>query len=137
MAETTLFVDTGAWYALADKSDGFHTKAVQVYPDLLRRYRYLTTTNLVVAETYTLMLRSLGHDRARKFLHNLGASPRIVKIYSDKVLEQQAEKILEEYEDQNFSYTDAVSFAVMNKYGIRLAFAFDQHFATAGFTLVP
>ena len=52
MEQTTLFIDTGAWFALADKSDQYHHLAVDIYPDLLRRYHHLATTNLVIAETY-------------------------------------------------------------------------------------
>ena len=59
------------------------------------------------------------------------------KIYSDQSLEQDAENILVKYQDQDFSYTDAVSFAVMRRDGIDRAFSFDRHFVTAGFTIVP
>ena len=38
---------------------------------------------------------------------------------------------------QRFSYTDAVSFAVMRSRAVTDAFAFDQHFSTAGFVRVP
>jgi predicted nucleic acid-binding protein len=47
----------------------------------------------------------------------------------------QAGSILRQ--DQDFSYTDAVSFVVMKQYGITEAFSFDKHFVTAGFTLIP
>ena len=43
------------------------------------------------------------------------------------------EEILRKYSDQDFSYTDAVSFAIMRRQRIRKAFCFDKHFATAGF----
>jgi predicted nucleic acid-binding protein len=52
-------------------------------------------------------------------------------------LEFKAEKILEKYQYQDFSYTDAVSFAVMRKLKIGRAFAFDSHFSTAGFAVIP
>lgn len=133
----TVFVDTGAWFALADNSDKYHERAVGVYPQLLSKYPQLTTTNLVVAETYILIRRTLGHQPAIRFLQSISASPRIIKIYSDKVLEEIAEGILKTYQDQNFSYTDAVSFAVMQAYGVRQAFSFDKHFLIAGFTLTP
>ena len=132
-----MFIDTGAWFALADKSDAYHEQAVAIYPGLLRGFHHLTTTNLVVAETYILIRRALGHQPAISFLQNISASPRIVKIYSDPTLEYLAEEILMQYQDQAFSYTDAVSFAVMKQYRITQAFSFDQHFVTAGFTLVP
>ena len=133
MGENTLFVDTGAWFALADKSDN---QAIEIYPDLLRNYRLLTT-NLVIAETYILIRRAIGHQAAITFLENLAASPRVIKTYSDSVLEETAEAILRKYQDQDFSYTDAVSFASMKQHGIMRAFSFDQHFVTAGFTLIP
>ena len=137
MEKNDLFVDTGAWFALADRSDQYHTRAVDLYPKLLRRYDHLTTTNLVIAETYTLIRRAIGHQAAMTFLENIAASPRVIKVYTDSKLEDTAENILRKYHDQDFSYTDAVSFAVMKQYGIVQAFSFDQHFATAGFTLTP
>ena len=137
MKKDTLFVDTGAWFALADKSDQFHRKAVDIYPKLLRNYSHLRTTNLVIAETCTLIRRTLGHQAATTFLENIAASPRVIKVYSDSVLEEKAEDILRKYQDQDFSYTDAVSFAVMKQYVIQEAFSFDQHFVTAGFITIP
>ena len=137
MQEKSLFVDTVAWYALADRSDQHHNQAVDIYPELLRNYRHLTTTNLVISETYILIRRAMGHKEAITFLENIAASPRVVKVYSDRILEERAEDILRKYQDQDFSYTDAVSFAVMEQYGIERAFSFDQHFVVAGFTLIP
>jgi uncharacterized protein len=137
MEQNTLFVDTGAWFALADRSDQHHDRAVDIYLNLLRRYHHLTTTNLVVAETYIFIRRALGHQSGIDFLQNIAASPRVIKLHSDSVLEEEAEGILQKYQDQDFSYTDAVSFAVMKQHGISKAFSFDQHFVTAGFALVP
>lgn len=137
MRNKTILVDTGAWYALADKSDQFHSRAAQIYPQLLRKYHHLTTTNLIIAETYILLRRSLGIDQALSFLQAVSASPRIVKIYSNASLEDAAEEILVTFRDQDFSYTDAVSFAVMRRDNIPEAFSFDSHFATAGFTRIP
>lgn len=137
MKKDTLFVDTGAWYALADRSDQHHDQAVDIYPKLLRNYNHIRTTNLIVAETYILIRRALGHQPAITFLENIAASPRVIKVYSDEVFEEAAEDILRQYQDQDFSYTDAVSFVVMKEYGIKEAFSFDRHFATAGFILIP
>jgi predicted nucleic acid-binding protein len=137
MEGKAIFVDTGAWYAVVDKSDQYHKRATDTYPKLLSSYKHLMTTNLVMAETYILIRRALGHGSAILFLESLAASPRITKIYSDSNLEETAEDILRKYHDQYFSYTDAVSFAVMKQYRIVEAFSFDEHFVTAGFTIMP
>lgn len=134
---TELFVDAGAWIALADADDQYHQCAAQAYPELLRRYRRLVTTNLAIAEAYIVIRRALGHTAAMAFLDGLSASPRIEKVYSDPTLEVEAEHILRQYADQDFSYVDAVSFVLMRHRGLTNAFAFDQHFATAGFVCVP
>ncbi len=137
MENNTLFVDTGAWFALADKSDQHHSRAVKIYPKLLSSCHHLTTTNLVIGETYILICHAIGHQQAIRFLQSIAASPRVIKIYSDSALEEAAENILRKYQDQAFSYTDAVSFAVMKQYGIIQALSFDRHFVIAGFTLIP
>lgn len=132
-----LFVDTGAWIALVDADDQYHERAAQAYPGLLQKYQRLVTTNLVIAEAYIAIRRALTHQAAMAFLDRLSQSPRIEKVYSDPALEATAYELLRQYDDQDFSYVDAVSFALMRQRGITEAFAFDRHFVTAGFVLVP
>lgn len=38
--------------------------------------------------------------------------------------------------DKSYSYTDATSFAIMGRLGLRTAFAFDPHFRQFGFHVV-
>lgn len=131
-----VFVDTGAWLAIADRSDAHHKEAVATLLDLQGRSRFLTT-NLVVAETYVLIRRNLGFGAAMKFLESIDGSPKTTRVLSDDSLEKAAVATLHKDSDQDFSYTDAVSFAVMKRHGIARAFSFDKHFSTVGFTLLP
>ena len=41
------------------------------------------------------------------------------------------------FDDQKFTLTDAVSFAVMDENRITTAFTFDAHFTVAGFRSLP
>jgi predicted nucleic acid-binding protein len=132
-----IFVDTSAWVALADRRDAHHRKAASVFPSLLRQSRSLVTSNLVIAETYILLRKEMGRTAAASFLEKIKASPRVMKICSDEETESEAEKILAKYKDQDFSYTDAVSFAIMHRMGIKKAFCFDRHFMAAGFEKIP
>ena len=137
MTSEDIFVDTSAWIALADRDDTFHQKAASSFPPILRTFRNLITSNLTIAETYVLLLHELGHQPALRFLEKVKGSPRIFKIYSTEDLESEAGEILIKYVDQDFSYTDAVSFTMMKRHKIKKAFCFDKHFVTAGFMNVP
>jgi predicted nucleic acid-binding protein len=64
-------------------------------------------------------------------------APNLV-VHSTRELEQAAERNwLARYADQDFSFTDAVSFAVMADRRIRDALALDRHFAVAGYSIGP
>ena len=132
-----VFVDTSAWLALADKRDKYHAMATAVYPHLLQQNPRLVTTNLVVAETFTLIRHRLGYKPGIHFLRSLRQSQRLVRVYADESLEVEAEQILGQYVDQDFSLTDAVSFVVMRGHELDQAFAFDHHFQVMGFSLTP
>jgi predicted nucleic acid-binding protein len=132
-----VFVDTSAWIALSDAGDKYHHRAAEAYQRLMREHRTFLTTNLVIAEAYIIIRRTGGHTQAIRLLRSLRGSPRLQKIWSDASLESRAEEILEKHADQDFSYTDAVSFAVMQERGIEEAFTFDRHFAAMGFRMPP
>jgi uncharacterized protein len=96
-------------------------------------HRRLVTTNLVVAETHALLLRRVGRPSALAFVRTVDDPPNVV-VRSTRDLERAAERDwLARYADQDFSYTDAVSFSVMTERRIRDALSLDHHFAVAGF----
>lgn len=132
-----LFVDTSAWVAVTDGSDQHHPEAEAFYRHAFVDYRGFVTTSLVLAESYALLRRGLGTSRVLLWFDRLLASPRIEIVYEDRGLVDRARSLLARHEDQGFSLTDVVSFVVMRDRGVREAFAFDQHFRTAGFALVP
>jgi len=132
-----VFVDAGAWIAVINQRDEYHAEAVAVYERLLREKRPLVTTNLVIAEAYAMIRRYSGYQPAIGFLDSIRQSSRLTKIYSDAVLEAEAEKTLRHYADQDLSLADAVSFLIMQRRQIAEAFAFDSHFAMVGFVVVP
>jgi uncharacterized protein len=132
-----LFVDTSAWYPLADAG---HPDHEAVAGELTRRIRdgaRVVTTNLVVAETHALLLRRGGREPALRFLNEVRRDPILVETSSPDVEERAIADWLDRYADQSFTLTDAVSFAVMADRGIAEALALDRHFSTAGFVRLP
>jgi len=137
MAKPEIFIDTGAFFALQVRDDLHYEEAKKVFPKLLPYYDALVTSNLVISETYTLLRMAQGFQAAWKFIETIGKSPRLQIIYSDQALENEALKILAQFSEHNFSFTDGVSFALMKKAKILHTFAFDVHFKIAGFIRIP
>jgi predicted nucleic acid-binding protein len=50
--------------------------------------------------------------------------------------EERAKQIIYRYHDKDFSFTDAISFIVMDRLGLKLTFTFDRHFAQYGLTVL-
>ncbi len=131
-----VFVDSSAWYAVADASDGSHPAAARRLRRVTQTRRPLVTTNHVVGESYTLLLRRLGSEAAHDYLRRIRRDRYVHKVYVPEAWEEAAERLLEQYDDQPFSYVDATSFVAMRRLGIEEALAFDRDFLIAGFTLV-
>jgi len=132
-----VFVDTGAWFAVQVADDDWHDNAVATLRALLAGAHALVTTNHVVGETYTLLRAVCGHAAAVRFLDQLEETRRLERIFVQHETEARAFRLLRQHADQDFSFVDATSFAVMRNEQIRHAFAFDQHFSSAGFVRVP
>ena len=132
-----IFVDTSAWYAMALRRDPAHSSVAGALREHIQRGARVVTTNLVVAETQALLLRRTGRGAALAFVGQVGRPPNLV-VYDTPELDRRAMvDWLERYVDQDFSLTDAVSFAVMAERRITDALTLDSHFATAGFRMVP
>jgi predicted nucleic acid-binding protein len=132
-----VFVDTSAWYALVDAGDNFHTPATAAYARLLKTQSMLVTTNLILAESHALILRWVNQTAALEFLARVRKSAQVDIVYATAELDAWAEVLLHQYNDHDFSLTDAVSFITMRARQITDAFTFDHHFRVAGFTLLP
>jgi len=130
------FVDSGGWIAIFDPRDQHHRQATATYERLLTGGTHLVTTNLVLAESYANLRRHFDTARVLRFLDLVQGASRIEMAYSDETLEREAQRILRQYDDQDFSYVDAVSFAVMRERRITTALAFDLHFLVAVFQLL-
>jgi len=132
-----LFVDTSAWVPLADVRHPDHRRLADALRQRVAEGARVVTTNLVVAETHALLLRRAGPAPALRFVREVRREPLLVETSTPELEVRAAEEWLDRYADQDFSLTDAVSFAVMAARGIAEVLTLDRHFAAAGFTMVP
>jgi predicted nucleic acid-binding protein len=132
----TVFADTSAWYALLSPRDTEHVAAVRRFRGLVGVRRSVVTTNHVIGEAYTLLQRRLGNQVALRFLDRVRRDRFVQRVFVSEAWEEQAERLLQQYHDQPFSYVDATSFVTMRELGIQEALAFDRDFLIAGFTLL-
>jgi uncharacterized protein len=137
---TEIFVDTWAWYALADRADADHELAQLTNEELLTAGDTFATSNFVRDEALTLIRYRLGHAAAVRFgrtLNSLIDAGLVNLVRIDDAHEATAWEIFERYSDQSFSYTDCTSFAVMQALDLLDVFTADRHFATLGFVCLP
>ena len=127
-----VLVDTSAVYALIDRDDAYHRKAVAILRSLPRRGLAPLLTNFIMAECHALLLSRLGAEMARGWVMEQVWPVERVNVQD----EDKARAIIRQYTDKTFSYTDATSFAVMERLGISNCFAFDPHFQQYGLTVL-
>lgn len=123
----SLFVDTSAWYAAADRADRSHAGARAV----LSAAEALVTTDHILIETWTLLRHRIGRKPALAFWERL-ASVAMIESVTGADLEV-ARRIVEAWNDQDFSIVDCTSFAVMQRLGIRRAASYDADFGVFRF----
>lgn len=130
--ERRVFVDTSAFLAITDHNDNNHREARFVVDRLVMgRYR-LYATMYVAVETHASILRAMNPSVARQFLvAGLSAVSLLPTTNED---EDKAKTLILQRRDKDYSLCDAISFSVMERYGLYLAFAFDDHFRQHGFS---
>jgi predicted nucleic acid-binding protein len=130
------FVDSGAWIALALSRDPLHIQAREQWETLHGAGAKLHTSIPVVIETFTFLERNANRDVALLWKDSI-YKPGTVKILPCELRDlNQSWQYFRRTDLHRLSAVDATSFAIMKRARIRLAFAFDYHFAVAGFRLV-
>lgn len=130
-----LFIDTGAFLARYLSNDPYHSQAIERWDKMSREFHRLFTSNFVLDETFTLLGRWAGAPFAAQRARNIYQSDVLTILRPDRDDELQALIYFEKYADQNVSFTDCISFTLMQREHIRQAFSFDQHFTLPGFEL--
>jgi predicted nucleic acid-binding protein len=133
MAAEALFIDSGGFYALVSPDSASHDLAVEIMQAAARERRRAVTTDYIIDETATL-LRARGLTRQlAEFFRLTEESQALTLEWTSPDRFAAARKFMLKHLDQEFSFTDCVSFVVMKELRLTDALATDHHFRIAGF----
>ncbi len=131
-----VFVDTGAWIALAETQDAFHERALGQWQAIERAGARLVTSAPVAIETFTFLDRKGSREAALRWKASLDALDRLQLLGLSPADLLGAWRFFDRKDLHKLSLVDATSFVLMRRHRIRTAFAFDTHFSLAGFDYV-
>jgi hypothetical protein len=130
-------VDTSALLALANPRDQYHRQASEALARARANGVTWVSTMLVLAELHGHLLRYLSPTRAREIIQALSVDETFDWLaVTDQLVKAALDSWMTRFSDQSISLTDAVTFEVMQKERIAVAFAFDKHFIVAGYRLL-
>ena len=132
-----IFIDTGAFLARYIERDQYHDAATEYWRTLQNDRRKCFTTNFVLDETITLLARRSTYEFAAERARNLYESTALTILRPNDNDELAAVNLFQKYADQSVSFTDCVSFVVMDRLKLRRVAAVDRHFHQAGFEVLP
>ena len=132
-----IFVDTGPFLARHVAKDQLHSKAIRAWKAAAKSGAALFTSSFVLDETFTLLGRRTSYAFAADRAESILASRVLTILRPDARDEAAALALFRKLADQEVSFTDCISFALMHRHRISRAFTFDRHFEAAGFTIWP
>jgi len=132
-----IFIDTGAFLARHLAKDQYHKRAVAFWDIIRKRDEICVTSNFVLDETLTLLGRRAGYRFASQRAKNIYASEALDILRPDRTDELKAIAFFEKFSDHRLSFTDCVSFVLMQNRKIKRVFSFDHHFHLLGFQTFP
>ncbi len=128
--EKRIFLDASFWIALRDHREPAHSGARRRLKAVLADRALLVFTSLVLAEVVAYVSRS---PRLRlQVLDDAERNPVMLWEPVSRQDEAAALKLLRTHHDKSYSFCDAVSFALMERLGVRRALSFDDHFRQYG-----
>ncbi|MBI2231024.1 MAG: PIN domain-containing protein [Deltaproteobacteria bacterium] len=136
-----LFLDTSSLLSVFDRSDEHHSECSDFWKDLFQERTYEPViSDYILDELITRIRYDISHATALQVLNSvtrLVGRGRITFVWVNQTYFDQARRIFERYNDQEFSFTDCTSFAICQDAGIQEAFAHDSDFRTFGLNVIP
>lgn len=127
-----VFLDTSFIIALEDADDQHHKDAIAFWKTFKRNPQKIITTTYVFDETVTFLKRRISHDKAAEVGKLLLSSHTVEMIHISEAHFNKGWGMFLKYRDKGFSFTDCLSFLIVEERGIKEALTFDEHFKQRG-----
>jgi len=135
-----VFIDTSAWIDLMNSNERHHTAAVNFHKSLTPMTLRITTWG-IVSETYTWIRYHIGYREASRWLtlkDSFEDQGFLQVVCPDHQMEIGVRKVISRFQDQQLSYVDAFSLAlIQSRPDIDAIFAFDHHMSLAVIPVLP
>lgn len=128
-----VFVDTSAFLPILNSNDFNHSAASQTWLWLKEERSRLFSTNYILLESFALIQNRLGMAAVEDFQESI--VPLLEVEWIDETLHEAGVAALLTADRRRLSLVDCISFIVMRRLNLNVAFAFDRHFEEQGFTL--
>jgi predicted nucleic acid-binding protein len=131
-----IFMDTSGFFAMFDRSDIKHAAVQRVVREAQRRKRTYVTTDHILDETATLLKARGFAYLLESFFQKLDESKAFRIEWTDSERFHQCRAFFLKHSDQEWSFTDCMSFCVMKQLRLHDALTKDVHFKQAGFNVL-
>ena len=135
-----VYVDTGAWIALAYRRDRAHKKISRHFARLRADGDLLVTSDPAIGETVTRLRYDAGLAAALTFRQILEEAVTLQTLRirdTDADLRRRALKLMERHGDLRLSYADCVGATVARQINADAVFGLDNDFRILGFVVEP
>ncbi len=132
-----IYIDTGAFLSRHLAKDQYHQQSVAFWNVIGKKRESCITSNFVLDETFTLLGRRGGYKFAAQRARNIYASEALKIVRASRDDELKAIDLFEKYAEHSLSFTNCISFVLMQTKKIKRVFTFDHHFQFLGFQTFP
>ena len=134
------FADTSFWIALSRKRDQYHPRAIAWHQLVIRTRSAIITTEAVLWEWMNALSDASTRSIAAEGYRRIHAEQNVEVVPFQAELIESAVELYRGRPDKDWSLTDCLSFAVMERRRITEALTTDRHFEQANMNarmLVP
>ncbi len=128
-----IIVDSSYLFALAYEKDSCHKKALRIKKIAVQENDYYIGMN-VYSEILTLVSQRVSKAASIELLTYINQNYNLINPDDDTYI--KADSYFRKAKSKNISYSDCISFAIMDQENIELVLGFDEHFKQMGYNRV-